>query len=104
TIGKKGVLILGRFSDIERKSVLDAIRTELRRQGYIPMVFDFERPTDRDFTETIMTLAGLCCFIIADITKPRSAPLELQATVPSYMTPFIPIIREGEEPFAMFKD
>jgi hypothetical protein len=29
-------------------------------------------------------LAGLSCFVIADITNPRSAPLELQATVPNY--------------------
>ena len=44
-------------------------------------VFDFERQKGRDFTETTMTLAGMSCFVIADITNPRSAPLELQATV-----------------------
>lgn len=102
TIGKKGVLILGRF--FERKHILDAIREELRRRDYVPIVFDFERPTDRDFTETIMTLAGMSRFIIADITKPRSVPLELQATVPNYMIPFVPIIEEGEKPFSMFVD
>lgn len=102
TIGKRGVLILGRFT--ERKHVLEAIREELRRRNYVPIVFDFERPTDRDFTETVMILAGLCLFIIADITQPKSVPLELQATVPNYMTPFVPIIQEGEAPFAMFVD
>jgi hypothetical protein len=103
TIGKKGVLILGRFI-AERKSVLDAIREKLRKLGYIPIVFDFERSKDRDFTETIMILAGMCLFIIADITNPKSSPLELQATVPNYMIPFVPIIKEGEKPFAMFED
>lgn len=103
TIGRKGVLILGRFT-AERKEVLTALRAELRRRGYLPIVFDFERPTDRDFTETVMTLAGMCIFIIADITKPRSVPLELQATVPNYMIPFVPIIKEGERPFEMFSD
>jgi hypothetical protein len=29
-------------------------------------------------------------FIIADITNPRSSPLELQATMPDYMIPFVP--------------
>ena len=48
-------------------------------------------------------LAGLSRFVIVDITNPRSAPLELQATVPEYMIPFVPIIQEGEEPFAMFR-
>jgi hypothetical protein len=47
-------------------------------------------------------LAGLSHFVIVDITNPRSAPLELQATVPEYMIPFVPIIEKGEEPFAMF--
>jgi uncharacterized protein YjbI with pentapeptide repeats len=102
TIGRKGVLILGRFS--ERKPVLDAIRTEVRRQKYVPIVFDFERPTDRDFSETVMMLAGMSRFIIADITRPKSVPLELDLTVPRYMIPFVPIIQEGERPFAMFRD
>jgi uncharacterized protein YjbI with pentapeptide repeats len=103
TIGQKGVLILGRFTE-ERKIVLDSIRTRLRQLGYLPMMFDFERPTQRDFTETIKTLAGLSRFIIADITNPKSSPLELQAIMPDYMIPFVPIIQENEEPFAMFRD
>jgi uncharacterized protein YjbI with pentapeptide repeats len=103
TIGRKGVLVLGRFAG-ERKAVLDALRTALRSHGFLPMVFDFEKPTQRDFTETIMTLAGMSLFVIADITKPRSTPLELQATVPDYMIPFVPILAEGELPFAMFID
>jgi hypothetical protein len=103
TIGKKGVLILGRFAD-ERKTVLNALRTALRSRGFLPIVFDFKKPTQRTFTETIRILAGLSLFVIADITNPRSAPLELQAIVPDYMIPFVPIIAEGEEPFAMFGD
>ena len=103
TIGEKGVLILGCFTE-ERKPVLDAIRDKLRELGFVPMMFDFERPTQRDFSETIKTLAGLSRFIIADITNPRSSPLELQATMPDYMIPFVPIIHENEEPFAMFRD
>jgi hypothetical protein len=31
-------------------------------------------------------------------------PLELQATMPDYMIPFVPIIHEDEKPFAMFQD
>jgi len=103
TIGEKGVLILGRFTE-ERKAVLDAIRDRLRELGFVPMMFDFERPSQRDFTETIKTLAGMSRFIIADITNPKSSPLELQATMPDYMIPFVPIIQEDEEPFAMFRD
>jgi hypothetical protein len=103
TICRKGVLILGRFT-AERKPVLDALRSELRRRDFVPIVFDFERSGERDLTETIKILAGLSVFVIADITNPKSSPLELQATVPEFMIPLVPIIADGEEPFAMFKD
>lgn len=103
TVCKKGVLSLGRFI-AERKAVLDALRMELRRRGYVSMIFDVVKPTRRDFTETVKTLAGLCRFIIADITNPKSSPPELQATVPDYMVPLVPIIAEGENPFALFAD
>jgi hypothetical protein len=103
TVGQKAVLILGRFSS-ERKQILDAIADHLRTKGYLPIIFDFDRPSERDFTETIKILAGLSLFIIADITNPKSSPLELQATVPDYMVPLVPILQKGEEPFSMFVD
>ena len=49
-------------------------------------------------------LCGLSKFVIVDITNPRSTPLELQATVPDYMVPFVPILGRGQSPFAMFTD
>jgi uncharacterized protein YjbI with pentapeptide repeats len=102
-ITAKAVLILGRFS-AERKAVLDTLRTALSQSGFVPIIFDFDRPASKDFSETIMTLAGLSLFVVADITNPKSSPLELQATVPNCMTPFVTIIQDGEEPFAMFAD
>lgn len=51
-----------------------------------------------------MTLAGMSKFIIADITNPKSSPLELEAIVPNYMIPLVTIIQADEKPFAMFKD
>jgi uncharacterized protein YjbI with pentapeptide repeats len=102
TVGKKGVLILGRFT--ERMTVLDGLRRRLRELGYVPMVFDFERPVARDLTETVSTLAGLSAFILADLTAPRSTPHEAQAVIPNYMVPFVPIIEAGESPYAMFQD
>jgi uncharacterized protein YjbI with pentapeptide repeats len=103
SITSKAVLILGRFTP-ERKAVLDAIAEELRKYNLLPIIFDFEKSTSRDFTETIKTIAGMCLFVIADITNPKSAPLELQATVPDYQMPFVTIIQEDEEPFSMFRD
>ena len=96
-------MILGRFTP-ERKEILDAIALKLREHGFLPIIFDFERPTERDFTETIRILAGLSLFVVADITSPRSSPLELQATVPDYMVPFVLLLQKGEDPFPMLAD
>ena len=104
TIGQKTVLILGRFSPFERKEVLDSIGDKLRELGFVPIIFDFEGSNNRDFTETIKILAGLSLFVIADITNPKSSPLELQASIPEYKIPFVTILKNGEEPFSMFKD
>ena len=103
TIGKKTVLILGRFTS-ERKAVLDAVRDELRKRDYLPIVFDFEKPSTRDTTATISTLAHLARFIIADLTDPKSVPHELATVIPTTPVPVQPIILAGEGQFAMFAD
>jgi hypothetical protein len=103
TIGKKGVLLLGRFTE-GRIVVLERLREKLRDLGFVPMVFNFDKPETKDFTETVRLLTSLSKFVIVDITNPRSAPLELQATVPDYMVPFAPILQQGEQPFSTFVD
>ena len=84
--------------------VLERLKEKLRSLGYVPMVFNFDKPKTKDFTETVRLLCNLSHFVIVDITNPRSAPLELQAAVPDYMVPFVPILQQGEKPFAMFVD
>lgn len=91
----RGVLILGRFSD----GGLDALRAvadELRRLEYIPMIFDFARPDDRDYTETVKILVGLSRFVVVDVSGP-SVPQELYATVPHFSVPFVPILQNGRK-------
>ena len=106
TVTSKGVLILGRFSDPQRKSVLDGLREKLRQFDLLPIVFDFDRPTDKDYTETVQTLAGMSMFVIADLTSPKSTPMELEATVKQFKIPYVPIIDISIDPrpFAMLTD
>lgn len=105
TITSKVVLILGRFSPPNRKAILDAIREELRKRDYVPILFDFEKPASRDFTETISTLARMARFIIADITEPRSIPQELQAIIPDLSVPVQPLLQYGSSgEYGMFQD
>src|SRR6516165_4389529 len=98
TITSKGVLILGRFSNPQRKSVLDGLREALRNFDLLPIVFDFDPPTDKDYTKTVQTLARMSLFVIADLTSPRSTPLELEATVKQFKIPYIPIIDISVDP------
>lgn len=103
TITTKIVLILGRFTP-ERKTVLDAIRDELRKRNYLPVLFDFEKPASRDLTKTVRILAHLARFIIADITEP-SILQELQAIVPDLAVPVQPLLLEGSTgEYGMFQD
>jgi hypothetical protein len=103
TITSKAVLILGRFTD-ERKAVLDALREELRKRNYVPIMFDFSVPATRDITETVSLLARMARFIIADLTDPSSIPKELEAIVPSLAVPIQPLLEGASRPYAMFKD
>ena len=103
TITSKVVLILGRFTP-ERKVVLDAIRDELRKRDYLPVLFDFEKPAGKDLTGTISTLANMARFVIADLTDPSSVPHELATLVPNTVVPVQTIILEGQREYAMFPD
>jgi uncharacterized protein YjbI with pentapeptide repeats len=106
TITSKGVLILGRFSDPQRKSVLDGLREGLRNFDLLPIVFDFDGPTDKDYTETVQTLAGMSMFVIVDLTSPKSTSLELEATVKQFKMPYVPVIDISVDPrhFSMLVD
>src|SRR6266516_3870167 len=103
TITSKVVLLLGRFTP-ERKATLDALREALRTHGYLPILFDFEKPSSRNFTETVRTLAHLARFIIADLTDPSSIPQELQAIIPTLAVPVQPVLLEGKREYSMFVD
>ena len=102
TITSKAVLILGRFTD-ERKAVLDALREELRKRNYLPILFDFEKPTSQTTDETITLLARMARFIIADVSDAKAVLQELRAIVPDLPSvPVQPIILATQEEPGMF--
>ncbi|AOW13472.1 hypothetical protein LPB72_10645 [Hydrogenophaga crassostreae] len=104
TLASKTVLILGRFSE-ERKKILNELRVHVRNCGYVPLMFDFDKPESRSLTETVRTLASISKFVIADLTDPKSVPHELQAIIPHLNSvPVQPLIEAGGDSYGMFED
>jgi uncharacterized protein YjbI with pentapeptide repeats len=103
TISTKLVLILGRFTEA-RKAVLEKVRSYVRVAGYIPVLVDFEKPENRDLTETISTIAHLSHLVIADLTDPRSVPHELARIIPSLPSVrFQPICSADDSEYGVFE-
>jgi uncharacterized protein YjbI with pentapeptide repeats len=103
TLISKVVLILGRFTD-ERKAVLDALQVALRGRDYLPVLFDWEKPSNRDITETVSTLAHMAKFVIADITDAKSIPQEMMAIVRNLPSvPVQPILLASQCEYGMFE-
>ena len=101
---KRRVLILGRFTD-RRLKVLKAIQEQLAAHpnGYIPELFTFRRPEARDLVESIIAMAALSRFIIADLSEPRSVQSELEAIVPHFQSvPVVPLLNRSGREYATF--
>jgi hypothetical protein len=101
-VAERGVLLLGPFRNggLER---LQALAAKLREMGYLPIIFDFDRPSDRNYRETVKTLVGLSRFVIADLSGP-SVPGELEASIPHFNVPFVFIIKAGKSPYSLSAD
>jgi uncharacterized protein YjbI with pentapeptide repeats len=104
TITSKVVLILGRFTP-ERKPLLDALREALRRHDYLAVMFDFDKPASRGYTETITMLARMARFVIADLTDAAEVRLELREIVPHLPSvPVQPLILASQAEYVTFED
>ena len=86
-LNARGVLLLGRFMDggLDR---LYSIRELLQGKGYMPMILGFVRADSRSLIETIVTMAGLSKFIIADLSGP-SVPAELATILSQIKKPVL---------------
>jgi uncharacterized protein YjbI with pentapeptide repeats len=103
TIGKRIVLILGQFTE-KQKPVLEAIREELRKGNYVPMLFDVQTPLRPDSLETIAELAHLARFTLADMTEASTILEDIPHVVRQMAVPVQPLQLEGSGhgPFAPY--
>ncbi len=97
-VTERGVLLLGRFGG-GGLALLRLLAKELSDRGYVPIIFDFDVPADRNYTETVKTLVGMSRFVVVDLSGP-SVPQELCTTIPFFKIPFVPIIERGSRPYS----
>ena len=103
-LSRRRVLILGRFTG-RRLEVLNGIKAHLEKHSnhYIPELFTFRKPEERDLVEAIIGFAALSRFIIADLSEPKSVQSELGAIVPNFQSvPVVPVINRTGREYATF--
>ncbi len=103
TVAIKVVLVLGLFTP-KREIILNALKDKLRRKGYLPVVFDLDKPSSRDLTGEISALAHMSRFIIADVVNPESFSSKLRYVVPSLpQIPIQPLVESSIEGYNVFE-
>ncbi|MCA1692326.1 MAG: hypothetical protein ABR540_08455 [Acidimicrobiales bacterium] len=85
--------------------MLDALRQKLREldADYVPCVFDFDVPKGRRLGESVLSLAGLSRFVIADLTDPSAC--RAGEIIKEYRSVLVrPVLLDGRKPYALFED
>ena len=101
TLGKKSVLLLGRFTG-PGWTILQDLKDGLRSRGFVPILFTFLPEQRKSRLDTVETLTLLSRMVIAEITDPRAVIGGL-ARIERHMTrvPVALLIREPEAPDPM---
>ena len=88
------VLIFG-FFGTDRVENRDALREELRRRDYVPLVFPFTRPPHSNTADIIRAVAPLTRFAIAEMTASPDIEAELAVTLELFLSqtrvPLVPL-------------
>jgi uncharacterized protein YjbI with pentapeptide repeats len=96
TVSNKGVLLIGRLTG-PGGELLRAIRDKLTTAPYglVPIMFEFAPVPAQETARTLLTLAHLCRFVIADLTDAQSVLQELTAISKDLPTlPVRPLLQE----------
>ncbi|GAK56068.1 pentapeptide repeat protein [Candidatus Vecturithrix granuli] len=96
TLPSQLVILLGRFGQ-ERKPVLDELRDALRQHDYMPVLLDFHRPENQDFTHLVTTITRFARFIIVDFTQPKTILKPAAYIVRTTLLPFQPILTQHDQ-------
>ena len=70
----------------------------LRSLGWVPIIFNFEKPGSRTTQETVEMLASLVRYVLADVTDCKSVLQELRGIVPDSPSITVqPVLLAGQE-------
>ena len=79
------VLIFG-FFGTDHVENLEVLREELRRRGYVPLLFPFARPPVRNTADIIRAAAPITHFAVADLTAPREIEQDLAIILEQFLS------------------
>src|SRR5207245_10540930 len=82
----------------------EGIWNELLELNHTPMLFNFEKPLRRDFSESLHTLARIARFIIADVSLHKSISQELRAILPGTVVSVQPLLNGTRRLYNMFPE
>ncbi|MBW7871560.1 MAG: pentapeptide repeat-containing protein [Flavobacteriia bacterium] len=99
-LNKRGVLLLGKFKEGGLNRMYK-LKEWFNQNNYLSMIFDFDRPSSLDYTETIVTLSGLSKIVVADLSG-DSVPHELHVILSNFSKPVI--VYHDKAPYSMLKD
>ncbi|WP_027420328.1 hypothetical protein [Crocinitomix catalasitica] len=80
------------------------MKSVLTSKDYVPILFDFEKPKNRDLTETVGLIVRMSKFIVAYLAEAKSIPQELSELIPNNTCLTIyPEIQKEHREYSMFE-
>jgi hypothetical protein len=87
----RAALVLGCFPPRRGPAVLDGLRAELRRRGWVPLLAELGgRANEWDVVERALLIARMVQFVVADLTGAPHLARELCSAVP-FLPPGVPV-------------
>ncbi|MGB8347044.1 MAG: pentapeptide repeat-containing protein [Ktedonobacteraceae bacterium] len=82
----------------ERKKVINVLKSELRKLGYVPITFDCEQIEKREYKDWLDILTRLAKFVIIDMTAAKDIAQELPFLVSQHPSvPIQPVVQSSAD-------
>ena len=83
---EKAALMLGSYPH-ERKAFLNALREEIRKAGFVPLLFDLANAGGADYSGLVLRLAKLAPFVLVDLGGMETLSREIKELITLAVSP-----------------